>query len=147
MDKNYKKILSQINTYCDVLMQQKLPTTTFNDILSRILSLRNQYIHKLDLGRKNDELTQFMNYLKSLIINREKNMPNTTFDSVLKVMTNLHKEYKLNALQYCFIDDEIECLDEIAKSMSNKTHSMTTRRLNEIAKRKVELQKQIDLTK
>lgn len=146
MDKNYKKILNQINTYEDILLQQILPTATFNDIFLRVLSLRKQYQFE-DYTGKYVEVSQFLNYIKLLLIQREKYMSNATFDSVLKYLTSIHKKFESQDAQYVFINREIQYLDEIATSMTNKTHSMTTRRLNEIGKKKAELQKQIDLTK
>ena len=142
---NYKKILNQIKAYENALLTQNLSSVTFNDIFSRILSLRKQY--ELDFDGKYSEVSQFLSYLKTLLIYKEKQIPNTTFDSVLKHLTCLHKEFERSDVKNVFIDREIQYLDELATNMSYRTHSMTTRRLNEISKKKIELQKQIDLTK
>lgn len=142
---NYKKILNQIKAYENALLTQNLSSVTFNDIFSRILSLRKQY--ELDFDGKYSEASQFLSYLKTLLIYKEKQIPNTTFDSVLKHLTSLHKEFERSDVKNVFIDREIQYLDELATNMSHRTHSMTTRRLNEIAKKKEDLQKQIDLTK
>ena len=91
MDKQTKKLVEQVKTFEDALFTQKLPTATFSDILTRILYLRKQY--KLDFDGKYMEASQFLCYLKALLEKREKTMANSTFDSVLKVMANLHKEF------------------------------------------------------
>ena len=145
MDNNYKKILNQIINYEDALLTQKLSTATFTDILKRVLFLRKQY--NIDFTEKYFETSQFLNFLKSLLIRQEKYMSNSTFDSVLNIMTNIHKEFERKDAQQIFINREIEYLAELSKNMSHRSHSMTTRRLNEIGNKKIELQKQEELIK
>ena len=124
----YNEILEYVTNIENTLLTKHLSSVEFETLFYEVLSLRKSYT--LDNDGKYVETSQFLNYLKTLIIKKEKYMSNTTFNTVIKQLFILHKEFNESNSKRIFIDREIEYIKEIKNCMLKDCHLMTTYRLN-----------------
>lgn len=129
----YKKVVALE----DYLLTERLSIVKFDNAFSLLLSLRKSY--DLDLDGKYAEASQFLGFLKTLACKRERYMSNVTFDSVIKQLVGVHKEFLNANAKEVFKTREGHYLDEIGEQMKKHPHSMTNHRLNYLTRVKQSL--------
>ena len=134
----YEQTLKNITTLEDVLLKERLSVVKFDEVLSSVIKLRKNY--SLDRDGKYAETSQFLAFLRALIIKRERYMPNVTFEKVVNKMSSVHKEFsEWKEMEEVFKTRQGHYIDEICSEMQKKPHSMTTHRLNYLSSVKKEL--------
>ena len=135
---NYEETLKNITALEDVLLKERLSAAKFDDVLSSVIKLRKNYT--LDRQGKYIEASQFLAFLRALIIKRERYMPNVTFEKVVGKMCLVHKEFsEWKDMEDVFKTRQGHYIDEISSEMKKKPHSMTTHRLNFLSSEKKQL--------
>lgn len=126
----YNQTLTDIIAREKILLNEKLAPNLFDAVLSQTLTLRKNYI--VDLDGKYAEVSQFLSFLKTLIIKQEKNISNSTFTTLVNEMASLHEEFDDLKYQKVFRDRELEYFGEVENAMIENKHPMTTPRLKQI---------------
>ncbi len=125
---SYEDTYKKVAALEDYLLTERLSIVKFDNAFTLLLSLRKNY--ELDLDGKYAEASQFLGFLKTLVCKRERYMSNVTFDSVIKQLVGVHKEFLNANAKEVFKTREGQYLDEIGEQMKKHPHLTTNHRLN-----------------
>lgn len=136
-----KKLIDQLNLqYPEFLKNLDKEKVTNGELVTRLKEINTQYVNRIILQRKQEEIDKFANDLadkKTALLNEEINIYRQVSDGLKRI----NKEDQLRGKT---IEEQIKVLDNFTSSMASTNRSQETysERLSRVRKELVELDRQ-----